>query len=588
MLQNPDDGRSATKGGLWIGRLGLVAGLSAVFTVPALPASSAQQSLAPGSGVIRGKVLAENGRGLPQATIFLHRVGDQPDAMRWTNSDADGKFQFGSLAEGAYRLTVTSLGYVMEGDPITGKAELPLYYPGDSVSLSLEKGGIITGAVTDAAGNPAVNAQVTALPVEREGKEFPLRFPVRTDDRGIYRIYGLHAGNYHVRAGGSASNYSFSAYDGIAPSFYSMEADGAPSVVGVRTGLEITGIDMRLRAEIGQTIRGEVTLSPSLKSSKLWAEINLIHAESGILERTSATSRETLAGKFTLAHIPDGNYYLLAQTPREMETRGASTPVPLSIRGQDVSNVKLVMNPLGTLAGRVVIEKTETGAECAPPGINWMKGLVLSTRRLPDRKQKSVLDPFLPSEAETAVGNKGEFQLAGLATGSHQLSVHLPLRALYLKSVKPGMDSATGAKPAASRLVFSIRGSQAAENLQITLAPGAAEISGHIAAPAGEAGSAGAVRIFLVPAEENSTDDILRYAETRPDGNGAFQLRNLAPGSYSLLPWPERNIPATTAELPAFFSSSFRLKLRQAAAHERGVTLKPCQSLAGLELTIPR
>jgi hypothetical protein len=441
--------------------------------------------------------------------------------------------------------------------------------------------------VTDAAGNPAVSAQVAALPIERDTEEFPRRlFPTTTDDRGTYRIYGMHSGNYRVRAGGSENNYMFSAYDGIAPSFYSMEVDGTPSVVLVKTSSEISGIDMRLRVEIGQTIRGEVALSPSLKSLKMWVEIHLIHTENGILERTAATSQENLAGKFTLAHIPDGNYYLLAQTAREVGTPGASDPVPLSVRGQDVSNVRLVMNPLGTLAGRVVIEKAEMGAGCAPPGINWMKGLVLSTRRLADRKQESVLDPFLPAEAETVAGAKGGFQLAGLATGNHQLSVHLPAQALYLKSVLSSANSAAGPKSAASRLVFPVRVSQAVENLQITLALGAAEISGNVSAPGGEVGSVRAIRIFLVPVEQGSADDILRYAETQPDGDGKFLLRNLAPGTYRLLTWPEKNIAIPDSGPSTFFSSSFRLKLRQAAAQEPPVILKPCQSLANIHLTI--
>ena len=121
----------------------------------------------------------------------------------------------------------------------------------------------------------------------------------------------------------------------------------------------------------------------------------------------------------------------------------------------------------------------------------------------------------------------------------------------------------------------------------IILAAGAASVAGKLSAPEGETKELRGFRVFLIPAEQDAADNILRYAETRPGGDGKFILRNLVPGTYRLLTWPEANLPGSARELPFYFSAFIRQKLRQAAAQEPSITLKPCQSLANVILRIP-
>jgi hypothetical protein len=209
-----------------------------------------------------------------------------------------------------------------------------------------------------------------------------------------------------------------------------------------------------------------------------------------------------------------------------------------------------------------------------------MKALVVSTLRLSNPKETRLLEPFFPAEAEAMIDAKGNFQLAGLFTGNHYLRVHLPSRAWYLKSVLVVANSTAAHTLAAStsRLVFPVGKGSGGSPIQITLAAGAAEISGKLVAPEGEPAGGRSGKVFLIPAEEEAKDNVLRYAETRADGEGKFLLRNLAPGEYRLLAWPEANLPGTTGELPSHFAASFRLKLRQTAAREKPFTLKPCQA----------
>src|SRR5262249_56325040 len=63
------------------------------------------------------------------------------------------------------------------------------------------KGGAITGRVTNAMGEPVIGVQVNAAMARGaegspdRGGSGSLRF---TDDRGVYRIYGLSPGTYVV------------------------------------------------------------------------------------------------------------------------------------------------------------------------------------------------------------------------------------------------------------------------------------------------------------------------------------------------------------------------------------------------------
>jgi protocatechuate 3,4-dioxygenase beta subunit len=80
------------------------------------------------------------------------------------------------------------------------------------IDMKLVRGAVITGRVTDAENKPVVEERVTLQLVDEKGAS---RFgsPVssndqmyQTDDRGVYRIYGLAGGRYKVSVGSDASD----------------------------------------------------------------------------------------------------------------------------------------------------------------------------------------------------------------------------------------------------------------------------------------------------------------------------------------------------------------------------------------------
>src|SRR5919199_530077 len=68
-----------------------------------------------------------------------------------------------------------------------------------------ERGVVITGRVPDGEGNPVIAEPVTVEPADDKTPQLP-RGPFdgrdrMTDDRGVYRIYGLAPGRYRVSVG---------------------------------------------------------------------------------------------------------------------------------------------------------------------------------------------------------------------------------------------------------------------------------------------------------------------------------------------------------------------------------------------------
>ena len=90
----------------------------------------------------------------------------------------------------------------------------------------------------------------------------------------------------------------------------------------------------------------------------------------------------------------------------------------------------------------------------------------------------------------------------------------------------------------------------------------------------------------MLPAEPEAKDDVLRFAETLTDDNGAFNFANLAPGKYLLVARtiPD-NEPSDKPAKPVAWDALERGKLRkEAEASNSLVELKTCQRVADFSL----
>jgi len=220
-----------------------------------------------GVGFIHGRITGEAGEPLAGVMVYVSQRGINQGFFRPQRvaTDEEGNFTITGLDPGLYNINASVPGFIVDNDPMTSR---PIAYrPGDTASVRLVKGGVITGTVTDPQGEPVVGIAVRAFRVrDAEGRPvsiFGSNYGTEdsTDDRGVYRIYGIIPGVYVVSAGSSNINFFgfASAYAGNVSTFYPSATRDTAQTITVRAGEEVGGIDIRYRGERGHAISGVVS-----------------------------------------------------------------------------------------------------------------------------------------------------------------------------------------------------------------------------------------------------------------------------------------------------------------------------------------
>jgi uncharacterized protein (DUF2141 family) len=160
-----------------------------------------------GTGMILGQVVTgDSGTAVRRARVSLS--GQGVGAQRTATTDDEGRFVFTQLPAGRFSLSATKAGFVTiaYGAKAPGRAGTPIQLADgqklETKAIPLPKGGVVTGAVLDEYGEPAPGITVRAMrQVMRTGeKRLESAGTDTTDDRGMYRIYGLQPGQFVVYA----------------------------------------------------------------------------------------------------------------------------------------------------------------------------------------------------------------------------------------------------------------------------------------------------------------------------------------------------------------------------------------------------
>jgi len=129
-------------------------GIMAIVVVVAAAIADAQaqdSQTALGARPISGKVVTRDGESLSNARVTITRYGvsGSPQTVR---TNAGGSFETEPLDPGLYGVFASAPGYVTYLSPAT---VTPTYYrPGDNATITLIKGGVITGTVKNSNGDP--------------------------------------------------------------------------------------------------------------------------------------------------------------------------------------------------------------------------------------------------------------------------------------------------------------------------------------------------------------------------------------------------------------------------------------------------
>ncbi|HET8782760.1 MAG TPA: carboxypeptidase-like regulatory domain-containing protein [Pyrinomonadaceae bacterium] len=526
-------------------------------------------------GSIKGRVLSD-GQAITNATVTVSSVNSARQSRGVPTND-NGDFEVKGLDAGMYRVQVWAPAYVsVPADP-----EQEIYRVGDSVTLNMVKGGVITGKIVTADNDPVVAVRVRALMIrDASGRrptsavESPDRF---TDDRGVYRIFGLVPGTYVVFAGGRGfSGTGANAYDKDAPTFAPSSTRDTAEEITLATGEERTA-DIRYRGTDGHSVSGNVSVPATTDAP--WITINLDRIVKSTLDLRLSTYQRAGTKGFDFYGVADGDYFIWAVYSPSVDARLLSEPKRITVKGGDVSGLELIVKPLASVEGQVVLELS-TIAECKQQRHPFFRETLVSLQR--NKKQPSADQPLEPSyygSSQASADAMGRFQLRNLAAGQYSFNVWALAPLWYLRSAT--LPPAVKDSPATdlTRSTLTLKSGDRVTGLKATIAEGAASISGQVELP--EDRPSGRIAFYVMPAEKDKGDDILRYFAVAVGGDGSFSMNHVPPGRYwtiAKLVTAENEPDVTALRLPSAAAARARLR-REAEAAKSEIELKPCQSV---------
>jgi hypothetical protein len=582
-----------------------------VFGVGAVAQDSAQPALKAGS--ITGRVLGDDGQPLASIPVFAVPIGRAGGAGRrqgsgapaQTTTDDDGNFEFANLSPASYSISATVPGYI--APPAEEETGAAIYRPGDSASITLVKGGVITGKVINSTGEPLTGVSVNAIRVGNvngdadEQASFqggPQGFgrAWRTDDRGVYRIYGLPSGSYIVQAGGRIGGgpSSLSPFSEDAPTYYPSSTREAAVPLAVRPGDEAAGIDIRYRGEKGRSVSGKVLAKAGENANDpVPTQISLMLAGTDSAVAATMQMGRGAGSGFALYGIPDGEYEITARRGSfgSADSDFIATPRRVSVRGTDVGGIQLTLAPLALLSGKVILEKKAGAPSCPSPRKSFVEEILLTAQRDEPATKKDVALSRVAPRRPSAPSALGDFSLRNLEAGRWRLGIQLPDENWYVRAITPdGNAPATAARKVAAPQInlarngITFKSGEKLTNASVTIAEGAAGVKGKVVGEQ-DAKPASRMRVHLIPAEKEAADDVLRYAQTATNADGSFHLKNIPPGRYLLLAKPIKS-NETSDVRPLAWDQIQRAALRkEAETAAKAIELQPCQKANNYKLS---
>ncbi len=512
-----------------------------------------------------------------------------PLSQRVTLTDNDGRFKFDGLDAALYILSASAPGW------ITRPADLengPQFFRlGDSVTLTLLKGAVITGTVLSSFGEPVVQVVVRATMIrDAKGltpKTLTFQAPRMTDDRGVYRLYGLQPGTYVVSAGGRNSFGGNNAYDQDSPTYAPSSTAESAVQISVNSGDEAAGVDIRYRAESGHAISGVITGVPDGNPSAI--NIQALQDFSGSAVPAASASLPPGRNGFSLYGLSDGEYDLRAQFFTSAGDSSDSAVKHVVIHGSDIDGVELNMRPLGSISGRIALTKSEL-ATCRnkrEPRFDetLVAAAIYERAKLPQWPFSGVLPTPAP------ILKDGNFRIRNLIAGQYNLSVKILARYWYLKSIQQQTAAVaatvrtTPDNKDVARYGINLGVGEQATRVTVNLAEGAASLSGMLDLN-NERNVPENYFVYLAPAEKESAADVLRFFASPVGGDGSFVISNLPPGRYWLLGQVAKDArPETKLRSPNEREGREKL-LRAAEADKRLVELQPCQNFSDYKMPL--
>ena len=531
------------------------------------------------TGVIAGRVVNETGQ--PHVNVDVIVRPDTPEGLpvTQTTTNRDGIFKLSGLEPGSYYVSATVPAHIPK-PPYAGPL---IFKDGSLVTLVLTKGGVVTGTVTDQKGEPVVGIGVRVRAVTDEsGRRYGdsgVYYENMTDDRGIYRVYGIPTGTYVVSTEGNIEDRSalriyVNGFAKDLPTYAPSSNREDADEISVRIGEEVSDVNIRYRGERGSTISGIVNGLPERSISVVLTSI----VEGG--RRWYNQSHEP-GREFIFEGIPDGEYHLAATGIGNDRARRESESLFLKVRGADIGGLELTAAPSALINGRVVLKPIKAPLpECSEqrqPQFSDMSVTAWHTVTEGARKKPQFV---WRGGGRVTPNREGSFTFSDVAASDYYFAVQFSAQQWFLQSIVFAPPAPGGQPIDVTRTWTTVKPGDQLSGLTFTLAQGAGVVNGAVSLAEGQTLPAKLV-VFLIPAEAERADEVLRYFAVPVNSDGRFWENKVAPGRYWMLARSgsaESRSQVSKLQLPD--AAEIRSSLRHAAEETKTeIEVKPCQEV---------
>jgi len=369
-------------------------------------------------GSVSGRITIKD-KPAPGVLVGLRRYdGMNPfEALPKAFTDPDGVYHITNVAAGSYHVIPTVPAYVSSTSDYN---VLPVVVNEDEniegVNFSLVRGGVITGKVTDADGRPIIQLPVDIFRADLIDRQAQVRqvYPVNsgmTDDRGIYRVYGLMPGKYKVAAGRSdefTGSFTIAQDRTFRQVFHPDVSDSAKATIIVVTeGSEAKDIDISLGRAMqtfsvsGHVINNETGLPvPNVR----YGLTRIIGERSDYVNRGIAANER---GDFITEGLLPGKYAIVQYSDQANELRLETTG--FDVVDQDVTDLAIKLAKGANISGVVILESDDKAARSKLAELQ-LRGFI------------SVAAGY-GSSFSSIIAADGGFHFGGLANGALNISL---------------------------------------------------------------------------------------------------------------------------------------------------------------------
>lgn len=449
--------------------------------------------------------------------------GPQTGPLLKTTTDPDGNYRITDLPAGNYQVAPVAPAFVVSDvNSFGSRGKTLILADGENVEgldFSMVRGGVITGKVSHPDGRPVIEERISVMlaePTAGQGSPAQSGSAVQTDDRGIYRVFGLAPGRYKVAVGQGPDT----PFGGAGPGRPTYERVFHPDVtdaneakvIELSEGGETTNVDIT----VGQSISGFAAAGLVIDSETSKPVGNMRFGLMRIVgERPnfiSASVQSDRFGAFRFENLTPGKYSVVNMPQPNSDLRGNS--VSFEVIDQDVTGVIVRASRGASVSGTVVLEGTHDRAA---------QSKLAQLRLHAYNRNEMGGSGFVES---SLINPDGSFRITGLQAGMAQFQLSAQDRRLltgYMIS-RAELDGVVLPRG------VEIKSGEQISGVRIVVIYGSGSVRGTIKMENGQLPANARFMVRLMKPEEPSFIVGRQDVDTR----GRFTVEGVPAGSYEL------------------------------------------------------